>query len=371
MAEYVCEVSDRGTENERTKYRAVDENGNVLSKGRFIPARTAFGKGFLKSVLAAGIATPVEHRRGGLVRGMFSLVHERSAEEGVAVSLLHPFSFAYYDRLGYAKVGDHLIARVPVRLIDSAERRCDMVPYEPRMLQDVISVSDAFCRGRDLLVKRTGDKWFVNEDKGYKTYVGYSEGKPAAYIVYTTSSRFDVNRLTDTVLTVREFGYTGPAGLRMIVSFIRMFEGEFETAEFTNLAMAPEFDLMLRHCEQASWRKVPDIAARILNAAPVLEAGDYPEREGAFTLRITDGGPGTEGFWRVEYGGSDRRVRRTECTGEADITLTQRAFTRLAYGYDRATPEFLGYMDGVEAAGDPSGFLAAFGGRPGGVFEHF
>jgi len=318
-------------------------------------------------LLACGIGTPVQYRRGGNVRHMFDCLHRMATDEGAVVSLLHPFSFAYYRKFGYEKVSDHMIVRFPTRFIDFVPRVCNFVPYDDSRLDDLIKVYDQFSKGRNLLLQRFDSRHYSSSDK--QVFVCYKNGEPIAYIVYSTHSRLIVNHLGDSLLTVHELAYTSPDALREIFSFLRMFEGEFDEIEFSNIAMCPEVEMLLRHYTHTSYTVVPDIMARVLNTEHLLLANDYPLREGAFTLHVEDNISTVAGTYRVEFGGGDRRVTRVD--GSADIELSETAFARLAYGYDGANADTAKYMDGVQINGKAEDFFRAFPKKPCGVFEHF
>ena len=89
---------------------AKDEKGDWLSFASSTFTLSSFGSEMIKTVLTGGVNTFVENRRGGNVRKIFDRIHTVSAEqEDCAVSLLHPFSFAYYRKFGYEKVGPYMI----------------------------------------------------------------------------------------------------------------------------------------------------------------------------------------------------------------------------------------------------------------------
>jgi predicted acetyltransferase len=164
-------------------------------------------------------------------------------------------------------------------------------------------------------------------------------------------------------------GYSSPEALRAIFSFIRMFEGQYDDVEFSNLAPCPEVDLMLRHYTHTSYTVVPDVMAKTLNTEKMLLAADYPNREGGFTVKVVDPMPSVDGTFKVSYGGGDCRVERVDST--PDLTLDAPVFTRFIYGYDGVSAEVAKYMEGVEINGDADGFFTAFPKKPCGIFEHF
>jgi len=346
---------------------AIDENGTALSKGAFKYVHSGFGGGYVKTMIAGGIGTPVHYRRGGNIRKMFDTMHVEALNEGAAVALLHPFSFAYYRKFGYEKVSDHVIVRFPTRMIDFVPRRCEFVPYDESMLGDLIKIYDKFAAGRNGLIQRFDNRYYNNPKKNI--YVYYKNGEPVAYIVYSTYEELVVNHMANGLLTVHEMCYTTPEALREIFSFLRMFEGEFDEIELANIAPCPEVELMLRHYTHTSYTVVPDVMAKTLDTEKMLLANSYPNKEGGFTVKIEDSMESVAGTFKVAYGGGDRSVVRTD--GTPDLTLTAPAFTRLIYGYDGVNAMSARYMDGVMIDGRAEDFFLAFPKRPCGVFEHF
>ena len=254
---------------------------------------------------------------------MFAYMHRAACEEGVAFSLLHPFSFSYYNQFGYVRVADHLILRCPTRTLDFLPRACRLIPFEEGMLPEVLQVYHRFARGRNLLLKRSTEKHLVGKNRN--TYVYFEEKKAAAYVTITTAKTLHINNYRDTLLTVCEMAYSSTEGL----------------------------------------------AARILNTESLLRANLYPQAPGAFTLRVTDDLPDVAGVFALSYGVGGCRVQRLEERAEADIILTAPALLRIMYGSDPLDARALQYLKGCTVNGNAESLLAAFPKRPCGVFEHF
>ena len=339
------------------------------SSGVFTITDSSYGKGTVKALLAGGIATPVEYRRGGNIRKMFAHMHELAAEQGVAVALLHPFSFSYYRQFGYERVADHAFARFPTSKIDFVPRRCRFVAYSEEKLPDMLAVYGAFCKGRNLLLPRVNQASYTVP--GRMTYLCYDGETPIAYVVCSGSKTLQVNHYTDTVLTVHEMAYTTPDALREIFSFLRMFEGEFDEIVLCDLGIYPEADMLLKHYTHTAYHSIPDLAARVLNTELMLSAHDYPQKAGAFTIRVMDSMPSVAGTFCVRYGAGEVHVERLDDSAAADVTLGATALVQLLYGYLPLDARSLAYLDGVEVQGDCEDLLRAFPRKPGGIFEHF
>lgn len=345
----------------------VNEGDTTLSKGNFVLCNSYLSAGKVKTLLSWGISTPPHYRRGGNVRRMFDYVHDYASSEGVAVSLMHPFSFSYYEKLGYEKMADHRIVRCPTRLIDFVPRACNFVPYDDSRFDDLCKIYDGFARGRTGLLEKLELRTYRENQQ---TYILYLNGEPSAYIVFSSEKTLFVNNYRDTRLVVHELAYVSPEALSEIFSFIRMFEGELDEVHFENLAPAYEAELMLRHYTHTDYKLLPDLAARIINTELALSASLYPSVEGSFTLRVVDSLSTVDGSFLVEFGGGDSRVRRIE-SATPDITLTAGALARLVYGYDGVCADSLRYMKGVEVGANADVVALAFPRRSVGVFEHF
>ena len=347
------------------------EGGDApLSKGTFRYRSTVFGNGYIKTMTAGAVATPVHLRRGGNVRKIFEYMHKKAYEDGVLSAILHPFSFAYYNKFGYEKVSDHLIVRFPIRYLDFLPRRCTLVPYAEDMLGDIVSVYERFSMGRGLMFERKSSEQFTRY-KDSMTYVYYEGGSAEGYITYKTDKTLAVNHYEEGVVTVYELVYTSPSALKELLSFIRMYEGELEDVEFSNLGMTPEVDMLFRNYTHTRYKLLPDIAAKIINTEEMLKTNSYPEKEGALTICVPEGDEGVRGSFKIEWGGGDRKVTRLAEGASVDARISPTALARLLYGYDMLTPLALPYLNGAYLERNHEGFIAAFPKKNVGVFEHF
>lgn len=346
------------------------EGEERYSVGTFRFRNTSFDGGFIKTMTAGAVATPVHLRRGGNVRKIFEFAHAMACEHDVAAAILHPFSFAYYNKFGYEKVADHLIVSAPIRYIDFVPRRCSLVPCTEENIGDLISVYEEFTRGRNLLFERKMPEQF-GKYKDSLTYVYYNGKKAEGYIIFNTEKVLHTNHYEEGKMSVREMVYTTPAALSELFSFIRMYEGELEDVEFLNLAMTPEIDLSLRNYTHTKYTLLPDIAAKVINTKLLLGSLALPSTEGALSVKIPEGDVGVRGTYLLEWGGGQSHVKQLSDIADADATVSAKALARLAYGYDVISRTSLPYLSDVEVNKNEYGFIAAFPKKACGVFEHF
>ncbi len=372
MAEIVFSSPEPDTSGEKYRTYAVDEGGANLSSATFIYTESAFGEGFVKTLVIGGVNTPVHNRRGGNVRRIFEEIHKKAIEDNVAVALLHPFSFSYYRKFGYEKVSDHVIVTTPLEKLDFVERKCELIRYTDKsQAKDLCEIYNEFAKGRNLLIKRYNEGYFQLDIPNRYIEIYYDEGKPAGYITYWLHEAFVVNRMTNGVIEVDEIAYTSPKALRAILSFLRLYEGEMDTLTFKNIAPCPELEMMLRHYNHTTYSVVADVEARILNSELVFKSASYPKSQGSFSVKIDDVYDSVKGSFLVEWSESSVSVSRLDEGQVCELELSVGALTRLIYGYDGADAATAAYMEGVKINNPDTEFFRVFRKRAGGNFEHF
>lgn len=349
----------------------TDEQEEILSRASVNLINTAFGGGFIKALTFSAVATPLHNRRKGYVREIFDKAWELGIEQGAVVSLLHPFSFSYYEKFGYGKVADHKIVRLPIRLLDTVPRCCDFRKFQDSETEwdELYAVHNEFCKNKQLMILQGDPAFFKLKDK--EVWLYRENGKVTGYIAITTSKRLEINHYEDGVLTVHNIVYTTPAALKAVLGFIRMFEGELDDVEFTNIAMCPEIELYLHHDTHTKYRLLPDLMVRVLDSEKLLSAFDYPKQAGSFSIEVIDKLPTVNGKFAVKYGNGACKVGRLEESAVTDITVNASTFARLVYGYDGLTSETARFFEGITINGNADDFFRAFKKRPSGIFEHF
>lgn len=355
------------------RWTSHGENGVELSHAGIKTQPSRYQNALLDAVLIGGVGTPPQYRRQGGVRAIFEEVFREAPERGWAVSLLHPFSFAYYRKFGFEKISEHRIVDFPMGALDFVPRFSGFVPAEGgRGISDLISVYSRFSGKRNLMFPRNDGKLFPDGSDGRSCWLYYDEkGVPQAYLILSVEDHLDVNRMVGDCLHVYEMAFTSPDALLKALGFLRMYEGQTDNVRLHDTGPMPEVELALRHYNHTKIRIVPDIAARILDTEAFLKSADYPAQEGRFTVHIDDSEPMVGGTFRVEFGGGDRKVLRISDSADADAVLPAPALAVLLYGAAALTAENAVYIPGVSVANPDTDLFRAFPVRPGGVFEHF
>lgn len=357
------------------RYGVFTDDGELMSGATFITRPSRFGKEWVSTLAIGGVETEPEYRRGGNVRKMLDMAFEMAPERGWAVSLLHPFSFSYYRKFGYEKVGDHLIVEFPMQALEFVPRSEGWQRMRTdRQAKDALELFERFAANRNLTFRRFDASQFAlpGRDDGKMTYLLYNaEGKAAAYVTLKVDKVVVVNHYETIALQVYETVYESREALRSLLGFLRMFEGEQDRIKLHNIAMCPELDMMLREYVCTGYTIVPDISARVLNVETMLKANVYPQQAGGFSLKVCDTLPYTRGVYRVDYDKGECEIQKQGDNAAWDVCVDAPALARLLYGYDGCTAQTAMYMPNVEAQGNAEDFFRAFPKRINGLFEHF
>ena len=349
--------------------RVLTDDGVEMTHGGFNTIMTRFGGNYVPTLTCGGVGTDVLYRRQGCVREMFMQFIPHAREYGVYTSLLHPFSFAFYRKFGYERVSDTVICDFPITALSFLPRSADVVRLTPERLPDLLALFDAFSKDRNVMFRRTDGGRFNPK----RTYLHYgADGKADAYVQLEGENHYDgINRMISDNLHIYEMGYVSREGLLGILSFVRMFEGEFDTVRIHDLGPIPEVDLILKHFMHTKYDVHPDIMARILDTEGMLCANTYPVEHGVFTLRAEDELDTVRGTFRVEYQDGGCEIERLSDTAPADLTVGPQALAKLLYGVDAYDARMASYMDGVTMHNEARDFFRAFPKRVCGLFEHF
>jgi hypothetical protein len=167
-------------------------------------------------------------------------------------------------------------------------------------------------------------------------------------------------------------GYINQRALKMAKSIMKWNDNkENDTVKIHNAAMSPEIDLILRNYTHTTYRKYPDLMARVLNVKKILEANSYPKEKGHFRVKVNDTLDFTQGVWEVEFENGTAVASRINDTTQYDLSADMPAFSQLVYGYDAYTIDTAAYMEGVKILNPNTDFFRAFSKKNNGLFEHF
>ena len=360
--------------------QAQTESGGHMSSGVMIFRNIHFAGKEIPCVGIGAVNTDPEYRRGGLVREIFAEMATECDRREIPLTVLHPFSFAYYRGFGFERVADHRVLEFPITALN-------FVPRYPNLTrcmgdthsQELCEVYNSFAKGgRHLMFKRDPDHFPTNDPKK-KVYLSRDEkGRPDGYIILEIENYFSVNRMVSVNLHVHELIALTDQAMDKLFGFIRMFEGEMETVKLENISMIPEVELRLRHYMHTSLSILPDIMVRINDVKSFFETIPYPAEAGCFTFKTAEpprspwSGEKTNGVWRVTYAGGKAIVEKLpDDTEDYDFYADIASLAQLVFGYDSYGYDFARHTPGTRWLNPASDFFRAFPRRPAGIFEHF
>ena len=359
---------------------AVNENGERMSSGGITFRTIHFAGKEITCGGIGGIGTDPEYRRGGLVREVIAEMAKECDRREVPLTILHPFSFAYYRAFGFERVADHRVLEFPITALSFVPRYPDLVRCTgDTHNHELAEVYNTFAKdGRHLLFKRDACH-FPTSDGGKKVYLSYDEeGRPDGYIILQIENYFSVNRMVSVNLHIHELIALTDKAMDKLFGFIRMFEGEMETVKMENIAMIPEVELRLRNYMHTGITILPDIMARINDIKTFFEALPYPDEAGSFTFKTAEpprspwSGEKINGVWRVDFTNQAATVTRLpDDTQDYDFYADVASLAQLVFGYDSYGYGFARHTPGTEWHTEAPDFFRAFPRRPAGIFEHF
>ena len=314
------------------------------------------------------IASSPETRRRGLVRTLLAEHLRRLRNEGVVLSLLYPFKFAFYRRLGWG-IGARLVeAKVPPadlaafgrpvgrirRLIYGEKGRVH--PAEGETVESATDILERIYSTQapayNLAARRTPENWLsvFELTHGRRHVFGWEDaaGVAGGYVALRVPRDEDMQNLV-----IREIFALTPEAWRGLLHFLAGHEAQNKNLVFTLPLGHPLFDV-LDNPKIAGSKLAPGPMARVVDVASLLEArGTDVSLEGSCRLGVRDTlAPWNDGVFEVTSEGGQVRVGRLTGDSAPDLEMDVDIFSSLAVGV-RPLSDYLafGLVTGCPGAG--------------------
>jgi len=289
-----------------------------------------------------GVATWADSRGLGLVERL--LVHslQTMRDQGLVVSNLYPFAFSYYRKFGWEWVGEHTVAKVPLRELPRSKPdgwRVDRL--DPKEAKAVLApLWDDYARRHRCAFPSSHHKWhdhLGNKDNRVPfVFVAVSpDGIPAGYLIwrYEDKGRGSVPLLVS----------LSPTCDLVLLSLLRDLGMQCETARI-KLGHGFPIKAYLCHWDLGIARKT-EMQGRVVDvAAAMAKLTPCPVGDGNAVVRISDPhAPWNHGGWRFEASAGTIAAVRADDSLDPDLECPITAFSQLFYG----TPS----LDTLERAG--------------------
>ena len=313
---------------------AFDDSGNLMSQIEVTDFYNFFGKGKLKCAGVGGVATLAQYRRKGTIRALFESV---SAED-YDISILYPFSSAYYRKFGYETAGEYITLEVALGEIE-AEYSGNVELAENENFDTLLSLYNKLAKRYNLCFERKDDRYFNLSPFKTSDYTYMSKNDKGEYDGYVS---FSLQR-KDKLLRVKEImAETRPALLNLL-GYLKMYEGTVDRILFEKLPASSPVIYAVAN-EQNAKRTMGCIGAvRIVNFKNVFAKKAWPIQGGTFSFEIDDIIPKNKGKYIIEYGKGEHSIK--EYDGKPDFVFDAAAMSKIFLcGVSAAV---LPYMRGV------------------------
>ncbi|MDN4523552.1 GNAT family N-acetyltransferase [Fictibacillus fluitans] len=318
-----------------TVYGAFGEDDHLLAKYHLLPFDAYFSGKAVKMGGLAGVATWPENRRKGLVRKLLSHALETMNQSGIYLSMLHPFSVAFYRSFGwemtcdYKKYNIHKSQFPPFEKVAGKMGRHAFDDWG--MLN---SIYEKFAIRYNGTLKRTED-WWKDKIVNNKQIAVYRDSKRDAlgYIVYS---------IKEDVMEIKEFIFLNKEGFNGLWNFIGNHDSMIENV---TIVVPPDDEMGFYlgdtkiHQEQHSY-----FMGRIVNVLEALK--DYPftfKGNGTLFLHVKDSfAPWNEGTYSISFQEGEQEITffpakngNSSCTvtPQRGVSLNIQELTAILFNY--------------------------------------
>ncbi len=291
---------------------AVLEDKKVIGALELVPYRLSLRGTPIDASYVVGVSTAPEARGRGVAAALMRGAMEKQLGRREVLSLLQPFSYEFYSKMGYATCYCEASCRVPAAHFPALRYNGQFFRASLRDQNKLTKVYEAFCRGKNGFVCRGQEEWrfifeFLTLTDGYLYAYQDETGAVTAYLSFIKKAdRF----------RVLEAAYADANGLKALMSFTA---SHFSTYSHIDLLLPADSPVPSLFREPPVCERRPMVMARILDISRALSAG-----LGGLRLGITDDFcPENTGVYE-ENGGGIVRYDSRDCDVSTDIGgLTQ------------------------------------------------
>lgn len=271
-----------------------------------IPMAQYFGGRAVSSAGITAVGVSPDARGSGVGS---QIMRESLAElhsQGRPLATLYPASLSFYRRSGYERAGYRITYELPLTLVDSQDRSCELVPFEP----DEPLIAELYTRyaqqnnGNMLRPQFLWPYHLKPENKVSFRYLIQRNGQNEGYVAYIVGGRQEPLRIIDLVVFT-------PAAGRRVLTLLNDYHSVLDKAVWAGGPLDPLLYLLPENLAGGSASRVSvkssyDWMLRIVDVIKALEARGYsmdiktsleleisdtilPANAGRYTLEIADG----------------------------------------------------------------------------------
>ena len=266
------------------------ENEEMIAGSAILPIDLRLRGKIFKMWGIAGVATKPEHRNNRAIRKIFHKKFQDMKDAGVAVSVLYPFKFFFYEQLGYYLADESVFYQFKISDIKKVK-----TPYTMRevyeITDDIKVVYEKASEKFNYIAKREDLHWKRKTASNYK-FICYNNNKAVGYILLHFPNRdsYDMPiKLEDRYksIFVQEMFYLDSTAKQTIYNFLAGHRDQFQYVAGTFPKQENIIDIL--ETPRIMYRTiVPNSQLRIINVKTVLETINYPINNFSLKIRIQD-----------------------------------------------------------------------------------
>lgn len=161
-------------------------DGQIVISLSAIPYNVWLGGTYLPMLGIAGVANALESRRRGYASKLCIEAIKRGREQGYIISILYPFRFDFYNKLGWGAIGELIEYRFNPKSLPCYETRKNVRRFKPSDLDSIASCYQTFVESHNCLAECPESVWQIklktsqNHDNILMVYE--KEGKITGYL---------------------------------------------------------------------------------------------------------------------------------------------------------------------------------------------
>lgn len=353
---YIYNVEETEFVEDVDNFGAFINDGQTLISQLECGSRENFyGNSSVKCAAIGGVASKPEYRRMGGVRKLFKDVFRYAYDNGTAISILYPFSIAYYRLFGYENVLRCISAECSFKVFEKIERYNDVTLATEENKTTLIEIYNNLASKNNMMFTRPNGESFCFTPYKNCCYTYFLNDE--AHRGYVT---FTLDRSARKV-TVNELLFADKCALLRLLGFIKVFDGNYDFVVFNKLPVSsPVFEVIADENRLVKRSYLYEGQARIINVQKILKSTVYPDEKGEFSIKITDEQiPENNGVFTVTYGNGECCVKK-DISQNFDISMDIQAASRLILGREGLTIDEITYLNNVTVVTNCTDFLRAF-----------
>ncbi|GIO34988.1 MULTISPECIES: GNAT family N-acetyltransferase [Paenibacillus] len=339
LGEYAFQYRVTAEEKEKARKRfrpentwgIFDEDGRLSAKLGLLNVDIFVNGRKMPMSGVAGVATWPENRRQGLVKQLLTHSLKFMNESGKLVSMLHPFSFAFYRKYGWEMFNDYKKYVIPTEKLPAKQVTEGTVRRDVKDIPVLNRIYEAYASRYNGMMVRSEDRWkhAILGDEDHTAVFYDASGEPQGFLLYKVEKQ---------EMEVHEFVWLTEESRRALWTFICNHDSMIKQAVLAQMPMDDGLTYMLAD-PRITQEIIPFGMARIVNVAGFIEAYAFQGtgEEQTWTVRLQDPyAPWNEGNWRITVSPEGNAAVSKEDEGEpAQLSCDIQTLTTLMFGYKR------------------------------------